>query len=175
MASVEAEEDAAPDEPSPVVLQRIRLGAAPGGGTTLGWPDLGSTQVVVRVLWSMKKVRPFGAICILHPGGKSLAKVGWSEPVLSASPLLMEPFCSKLTEDLELPAAVFGLATSGKVVVDDLTWLSVALLTRPWPVDLVEVSVGNAEEGGGEMVGAFESGWSAVVLVGEVGYKIKMN
>lgn len=34
---------------SPVVL-RIRFGAAPGGGTTLGCPERGSTQVVVRVL-----------------------------------------------------------------------------------------------------------------------------
>lgn len=36
-------------------------------GRLEGLPDRGSTQVVIRLLWSMKNVRPFGATWTDHP------------------------------------------------------------------------------------------------------------
>ena len=39
-------------------------------GDGLALPVRGSFHVVVRVLWSMKKTRPFSATCCDHPGGR---------------------------------------------------------------------------------------------------------
>lgn len=38
-------------------------------GIELGLPVLGSIQVVVLSLWSIKNILPLGATCMPHPGG----------------------------------------------------------------------------------------------------------
>lgn len=43
-------------------------------GMGLARPVLGSTQDVDLSLWSMKNIRPLGAICMDHPGGSPAAQ-----------------------------------------------------------------------------------------------------
>lgn len=73
-------------------------------GIGLARPVRGSTHDVLRSLWSMKNIRPFGAICIVQPFGSPASKLFVCElSVVDASSLELCRDCDVWRATLSLP------------------------------------------------------------------------
>lgn len=92
-----------------------RLGCV-AEGMGLARPVRGSTQEVLRSLWSMKNQRPFGAICIVQPAGRP------SERFAKLFALVVETVESRRDESFGVP----------ELSVESSCWAEVNLVIRLW-------------------------------------------